>query len=278
MSEKVLSLQPAPRSYKRLHALDLRHSFAIATTSYVESTSIHSALTSHNFLTMADVAAPPPAATAATESGAAPVTAKASTSKSKATKPRKPVTPASHPKYKDMIASAIGSLKERRGSSRQAILKYILSHYKVGGEVSKVNARVKMTLRAGLKNGQLRQVKGSGASGSFRLGERVKSLKQPTKAVARKPLKPAAKKAAAAKKSKSAAGKKPKVATKKPAKKATSSASKKLKSPKKVLTKKPKSGGKGAGRSPSKKRVTKPKKAAKKTPAKKASKPKMSRK
>ena len=32
--------------------------------------------------------------------------------------------PADHPKYSEMIAAAIGALKERSGSSRQAIVKY----------------------------------------------------------------------------------------------------------------------------------------------------------
>ena len=33
--------------------------------------------------------------------------------------------PAEHPKYSEMIAAAIVALKERNGSSRQAIVKYI---------------------------------------------------------------------------------------------------------------------------------------------------------
>ena len=37
----------------------------------------------------------------------------------------KPKKPASHPKYSEMIAAALGALKERSGSSRQAILRYI---------------------------------------------------------------------------------------------------------------------------------------------------------
>ena len=32
--------------------------------------------------------------------------------------------PASHPKYSEMIAAALGALKERSGSSRQAILTF----------------------------------------------------------------------------------------------------------------------------------------------------------
>ena len=36
----------------------------------------------------------------------------------------KPKKPASHPKYSEMIAAALGALKERSGSSRQAILTF----------------------------------------------------------------------------------------------------------------------------------------------------------
>ena len=39
--------------------------------------------------------------------------------------------PPAHPTYIVMVAEAIGSLKERGGSSRSAILKYILKNFKV---------------------------------------------------------------------------------------------------------------------------------------------------
>ncbi|KAL8578187.1 hypothetical protein ACOMHN_051742 [Nucella lapillus] len=165
----------------------------------------------------------------------------------KAAKPRKPTKPADHPKYNVMIAAAVTSLKERGGSSRQAILKYVMANYKVGTEVTKINARVKTALKAGVKVGTLKQAKGTGASGSFRLGEKKVEVKKPVakvkkpKAAAKKPKKPAAKpkKAAAAKKPKSPAKKaaKPKKAAKSPAKKAAKP--KKAKTPKKAAAKKP---------------------------------------
>ena len=155
----------------------------------------------------------------------------------KAAKPRKPAKPAEHPKYNVMIAAAITALKERGGSSRQAVLKYIMANYKVGNEVTKINARVKSALKAGVKAGTLKQAKGTGASGSFRLGEKKVAAAKPKKA------------------------KKPKVAAKKP----KAAAVKKPKSPKKkTAAKKPKSPAKKAA---------KPKKVAK-FPTKKAAKPK----
>ena len=134
----------------------------------------------------------------------------------KAAKPKVVKKPAAHPKYTEMIVAAVGSLKERGGSSRQAILKYIVKTYNVGKDERVVNQHLKMALRAGVKKGALKQSKGSGASGSFRLGDKVAPKK---KAVAKKPKSPAkAKKVKKAKSPKKAKKpKSPKKAAKKPA-------------------------------------------------------------
>jgi histone H1/5 len=39
-----------------------------------------------------------------------------------------PKKPSAHPKYSEMVGKAISALKERGGSSRQAILKYIMAN------------------------------------------------------------------------------------------------------------------------------------------------------
>ena len=44
---------------------------------------------------------------------------------------KKPATKPEHPTYKEMVAAAVAALKERKGSSRQAIVKYIKGNYKV---------------------------------------------------------------------------------------------------------------------------------------------------
>ena len=75
--------------------------------------------------------------------------------------------PQNHPKYSKMIAETLVALKERGGSSRQAILKYIMLNYDVGKDEKTVNNHLKMSLRAGIKNGKLNQSKGTGASGEF---------------------------------------------------------------------------------------------------------------
>jgi len=69
------------------------------------------------------------AAGASTNAGKSP---KGRSPRTKSTKPSKPKVPSNHPPYIDMVRSAIGALKEKKGSSRAAILTYILQHYTVG--------------------------------------------------------------------------------------------------------------------------------------------------
>ncbi|EPB72184.1 linker histone H1 and H5 family protein [Ancylostoma ceylanicum] len=71
-----------------------------------------------------------------------------------------------------MIRKAVAELKEKSGSSKAAILKYILQHYKLGDNVTKINAQLRLAIKRGVIKGDLKQVKGSGASGSFKLGEK----------------------------------------------------------------------------------------------------------
>jgi histone H1/5 len=98
--------------------------------------------------------------------------------KKTAAKPKKPMA---HPTYSEMVGKAISALKERGGSSRQAILKYIMANFNVGKDAKSVNAHLKLSLRAGVKNKSLKQSKGTGASGSFRIGD-VEAAKKPAKA------------------------------------------------------------------------------------------------
>lgn len=179
----------------------------------------------------------------------------ASPKKVKAAASKKPRVKPAHPPTADMVNSAIKSLKERGGSSLQAIKKYIAANYKVDAE--KLAPFIKKYLKAAVASGALVQPKGKGASGSFKLAGEAKSAavkKVPAK------TKPKEKKAAtkALPKKKSAAAKKPtaekkKAATAKPktpskAKKTAKPPTKKPKSPKpkKAAVKKPKSSPKKA--------------------------------
>ena len=149
------------------------------------------------------------------------------------TKKAKPAKKSEHPTFAVMIAAAITSLKERKGSSKQAIEKYVCANYKVG---PKYNSHFKMALKRGVENGALVQTKGVGASGSFKLAkpEPVKkpAVKKPAakKTVAKKP---AAKKAPAKKVVKKTPAKKT------PAKKAVKKAPAKKKPAAKKPAKKP---------------------------------------
>ena len=125
-----------------------------------------------------------------------------------------------HPKYNEMVVSAIKALKERTGSSRAAILKYINANYKVGTEDKKINSHLKVCLRNGVSTGLLKQVKGTGASGSFKIGNEPKPEKKGVK-------KPVAKKAAAKKVAK-------KIVAKKTTTKKAPAKAKKVVSPKKA--------------------------------------------
>ena len=149
--------------------------------------------------------------------------------------------PSSHPTYSAMIAAAIKSLKERSGSSRQAIVKYIVAHYKVDAKAAGIHT--KMALKRGVASGALKQVKGAGASGSFRLAEGGKpgAKKAPKKKAAKRKTKKPAKKAAAAagtSSEPSAEGEKKPAAKKAPKKKKSPKKAKKPKKPK--AAKKPK--------------------------------------
>ena len=66
---------------------------------------------------------------------------------------------ASHPTYLEMVVAAVEALKERNGSSRQAILKYITSTYDLGVDVKIVNNHLKHALKKGVASGTLKNTK-----------------------------------------------------------------------------------------------------------------------
>merc|ERR1711941_217316 len=112
-------------------------------------------------------------------------------------KPAAKKAPAAHPTFKVMVASAIVALKNKKGSSRQAVQKYIEGNFK---GLNSVNVHLKKALKGMLEKGDLILVKGTGAAGTYKLKEKPKVAKK--KPAAKKPAakKPAAKKAPAKKK------------------------------------------------------------------------------
>ncbi|CAK8691942.1 unnamed protein product [Clavelina lepadiformis] len=95
---------------------------------------------------------------------------------------KKASAPSAHPTYQEMISKAIATGKERGGSSRQAIIKYIKANYKVGDNAEK---QVRLQLPKLVLKGVLSRPKGKGASGSFKLVP-VEKKKKP-KVVKKKP-------------------------------------------------------------------------------------------
>ena len=137
----------------------------------------------------------------------------------KAKKAAKPKTPAAHPPYAAMIKAAVKALGDKKGSSRQAILKYICANYKV--DAAKAPSRVRISLKKLVDSKALVAAAAAGkkGAGSFKLAAKEPKAKKPAaKKAAKKPAakKPAAKKPKAAKKP---AAKKPKAAKKPAAKK-----------------------------------------------------------
>jgi len=172
---------------------------------------------------------PPPAKAPAKPPAKAPAKAAAKAKKEK--KPAKAKNAPSHPTYSVMITAAVGALKDRTGSSRQAILKYICANYKV--EDKKAATQTRLALKRMTAGGELRMAKDKGkGAGCYKLASEKPDKGEPAKK---------AKKPAAAKKAK----KPPAASAKKVKVKVTKSAAKLKPAAKKSAAKK--EGGKEAG-------------------------------
>merc|ERR1711909_178585 len=112
--------------------------------------------------------------------------------------------PAAHPPYASMITAAIKALGDKKGSSRQAILKYVVANNKVDAAKAAVRVRLALKKMIAAKKVVASAAAGKKGAGSFKLPAKEPKAKKPKKA--KKVKKPAAKKA-----------KKPKKAAKKPA-------------------------------------------------------------
>ncbi|XP_034084883.1 histone H1-like [Gymnodraco acuticeps] len=187
--------------------------------------------------------------------------APAKSPKKRATKQKK-----AGPSAADLVLKAVTASKERKGTSYVALKKELA----VKG-IDNAN-QVKRAVKKLVENGALVQVKGTGASGSFKAAAKPKKVVKKPAAKAKKPPAAAAKKPAA----KKPAAKKavtPKKVVKKPATAAKKTPVKKItKSPKKKVAAKKAAPKKAATPKKAVKKVVKPAaKTAKKAPARKAS-------
>merc|ERR1712242_36322 len=134
-----------------------------------------------------------------------------------AKKAAKPKVPAAHPPYATMIKAAVKALGDKKGSSRQAILKYVVANNKVDAAKAAVRVRLALKKLVASKGLVAAAAAGKKGAGSFKLPAKEPAAKKPKakKPAAKKPAKKAAKKPAA----KKPAAKKPaaKKAAKKPA-------------------------------------------------------------
>ncbi|XP_012684016.1 histone H1-like [Clupea harengus] len=156
----------------------------------------------------------------------APSAAPAKPAKRRSSKARK-----TGPTVSDRILKVVAASKERGGVSLVALKKGLATS---GYDIGKNNARIRLAVRRLVTNGSLIQIKGTGASGSFKIGKKpvvkkkpIKKAKKPNAKKAKKPKRAAATKATGTPKKRRRRSKSPKKA-KKPA------AAKKPKSPRKA--------------------------------------------
>merc|ERR1711981_1343693 len=123
-----------------------------------------------------------------------------------APKVKKAKAPAAHPPYASMITAAIKALGDKKGSSRQAILKYVVANNKVDAAKAAVRVRLALKKMIAAKKVVAAAAAGKKGAGSFKLPAKEPKAKKPKAKKPKKAKKPAAKKA-----------KKPKKAAKKPA-------------------------------------------------------------
>merc|ERR1712112_351133 len=112
----------------------------------------------------------------------------------KAKKAAKPKVPAAHPPYAAMITAAVKGLADKKGSSRQAILKYVVANNKVDAAKAAVRVRLALKKMVAAKKLVAAAAAGKKGAGSYKLPAKEPKAKKP------KAKKPKAKKPKAAKK------------------------------------------------------------------------------
>lgn len=194
-----------PYAYETLETYKWRHLSLLLTVLLYQLLFVKLLIQSSSSNKMADTAvateAPAPATPAkkqARQAGGAGAAAK------------KPKAKPTHPKTSEMVNNAIKEMKERSGSSLQAIKKYIAAQYKVDAE--KLAPFIRKYLKSAVESGALIQTKGKGASGSFKLESKSAASKKPAGAVGKAAGKAPAAAAKAKKATASAAGAKTKKA------------------------------------------------------------------
>ncbi|XP_065559592.1 histone H1-delta-like [Artemia franciscana] len=90
---------------------------------------------------------------------------------------KKGKAPANLSKCKEVIAKSIADLKEREGSSCQAILEYIMVNFKVVNDAKVVNMHLKQALKCCFANEIVINPKGTGVTGYLEHAKSAKAKK-----------------------------------------------------------------------------------------------------
>merc|ERR1712189_114321 len=106
------------------------------------------------------------------------------------------MAPAAHPPYASMITAAIKALGDKKGSSRQAILKYIVANNKVDAAKAAVTVRLALKKMIAAKKVVAAAAAGKKGAGSFKLPAKEPKAKKPKPKAAKKPAAKKAKKPA----------------------------------------------------------------------------------
>merc|ERR1711875_200290 len=97
----------------------------------------------------------------------------------KAKKAAKPKVPAAHPPYAAMITAAVKGLADKKGSSRQAILKYVVANNKVDAAKAAVRVRLALKKMVAAKKLVSAAAAGKKGAGSFKLPSKKPKAKKP---------------------------------------------------------------------------------------------------
>merc|ERR1711872_369270 len=97
----------------------------------------------------------------------------------KAKKAAKPKAPAVHPPYAAMITAAVKGLADKKGSSRQAILKYVVANNKVDAAKAAVRVRLALKKMVAAKKIVAAAAAGKKGAGSFKLPAKEPKAKKP---------------------------------------------------------------------------------------------------
>ena len=102
-----------------------------------------------------------------------------------ATDANKPKKTVNHPTYAEMVASSIAMLKDRRGSSRQAITKHVCANYDV--DALRASFYIQKALKKGIEEETFKKAKESGkGAGRYKLVLKKETTSKGTKPAVKK--------------------------------------------------------------------------------------------